>query len=130
MQLPHLRTCKLKYKTVLFLGLDTLFIYFHTAQNSFTAAMWRKVHIYNNFSIVPIIFHYLYIKLSSDHFPLQKSLEMFTSPPKSKRTGSTQTMPFVKVQTLNTPGSNAQVITHSAIQSSSAIHNIHNYHSF
>ncbi|XP_077343359.1 ephrin type-A receptor 7 isoform X5 [Lithobates pipiens] len=39
---------------------------------------------------------------------LRKSLEMFTSAPKSKRTGSTQTMPFVKVQTLNTPGSNAQ----------------------
>ncbi|XP_018414455.1 PREDICTED: ephrin type-A receptor 7 isoform X5 [Nanorana parkeri] len=39
---------------------------------------------------------------------LRKSLEMFTSAPKSKRTGSTQTMPFIKVQTLNTPGSNAQ----------------------
>ncbi|XP_072264754.1 ephrin type-A receptor 7 isoform X2 [Pyxicephalus adspersus] len=39
---------------------------------------------------------------------LRKSLEMFTSPPKGKRTGSTQTMPFVKVQTLNTPGSIAQ----------------------
>ncbi|XP_018414454.1 PREDICTED: ephrin type-A receptor 7 isoform X4 [Nanorana parkeri] len=39
---------------------------------------------------------------------LRKSLEMFTSAPKGKRTGSTQTMPFVKVQTLNTPGSNAQ----------------------
>ncbi|XP_040206045.1 ephrin type-A receptor 7 isoform X3 [Rana temporaria] len=39
---------------------------------------------------------------------LRKSLEMFTSAPKNKRTGSTQTMPFVKVQTLNTPGSNAQ----------------------
>ncbi|XP_068087282.1 ephrin type-A receptor 7 isoform X5 [Hyperolius riggenbachi] len=39
---------------------------------------------------------------------LRKSLEMFTSPPKGKRSGSTQTMPFIKVQTLNTPGSNAQ----------------------
>ncbi|XP_077145827.1 ephrin type-A receptor 7 isoform X2 [Ranitomeya variabilis] len=46
---------------------------------------------------------------------LRKCLEWFTSPPKTKRSGSTQTMPIkvpqtmsIKVQTLNTPGSNAQ----------------------
>ncbi|MEE6507983.1 hypothetical protein FKM82_017951 [Ascaphus truei] len=39
---------------------------------------------------------------------LRNCLEWFTSPPKSKRSGSTQTMPFVKVQTLNTPRTNAQ----------------------
>ncbi|XP_018118868.1 ephrin type-A receptor 7 isoform X2 [Xenopus laevis] len=39
---------------------------------------------------------------------LRNCLEWFTSPPKSKRSGSTQTMPFVKVQTLNTPGTNSQ----------------------
>ncbi|XP_073531820.1 ephrin type-A receptor 7 isoform X3 [Phyllobates terribilis] len=38
---------------------------------------------------------------------LRKCLEWFTSPPKTKRSGSTQTM-SIKVQTLNTPGSNAQ----------------------
>ncbi|KAG8582248.1 hypothetical protein GDO81_007970 [Engystomops pustulosus] len=38
---------------------------------------------------------------------LRKCLEWFTSPPKTKRSGSTQTMPL-KVQTLNTPGPNPQ----------------------
>ncbi|XP_069462550.1 ephrin type-A receptor 7 isoform X2 [Ambystoma mexicanum] len=39
---------------------------------------------------------------------LRSCLEWLTSPSKSKRSGSTQTMPFVKVQTLSAPGTNSQ----------------------